>query len=71
MANVTKCPKCGSEMQDGFLIESKLPVRWLAGKPETSVLGGTKAHGIEQRQVESQRCITCGYLELSARTLVE
>jgi hypothetical protein len=67
MLNIDKCPKCGAEMQEGFLIESKLPSRWVAGKPTTSVLGGTQARGREQRQVGSYRCVGCGYLELYAR----
>jgi predicted nucleic-acid-binding Zn-ribbon protein len=67
MMNIDKCPKCGAEMQEGFLIESKLPLRWIAGKPKTSVLGGTQARGTEQRQIESYRCVGCGYLESYAR----
>jgi hypothetical protein len=68
MMDINKCPKCGEEMQEGFLIESKLPTRWIAGKAKTSVLGGTQARGREQRQVESYRCVRCGYLESYART---
>lgn len=65
-----KCPKCGAKMQEGFLIESKLPSRWIAGKPEASVLGGAKAQGGEQRQIESCRCVECGYLESYARAVI-
>jgi len=57
-------------MQEGFLIESKLPLRWMAGKSESSVLGGTKTRGREQRQIESYRCVECGHLELYARAVI-
>ena len=67
MMDIDKCPKCGAEMQEGFIIESKLPARWIAGEPKTSALGGTKTHGREQRQVVSYRCVGCGYLESYAR----
>jgi Domain of unknown function (DUF6487) len=68
--NIDKCPKCGAKMQEGFLIESKLPLRWMAGKPERSVLGGTTAKGREQRQIESYCCVECGHLELYARAVI-
>jgi len=68
--NTDKCPKCGGCMQEGFLIESKLPVRWIAGKPEKSVLGGTKASGKEHRQIETHRCVECGFLESYARAVI-
>jgi Domain of unknown function (DUF6487) len=63
----SKCPKCGAEMQEGFILEQRIPVRWIAGKPETSFLGRIKAGGREQRHVESYCCVGCGYLELYAR----
>jgi Zn ribbon nucleic-acid-binding protein len=53
-------------MQEGFIIESKLPSRWIAGPPQTSILG-TNASGREQRQIASYRCVACGYLELFAQ----
>ena len=57
-------------MEAGFLIESKFPVRWIAGKIEPSVLGGIKARDWERRQVESQCCVGCGFLELYARASI-
>ena len=68
--NNNKCPKCSGKMEEGFLIESKIPLRWIAGKPETSVLGGTKAHGKVHRQIEGHRCVECGFLELYAQTVI-
>jgi len=68
--NIDPCPKCGAAMQEGFLIESKLPLRWITGQPETSALGGTKISGQQQRQVQSYRCVGCGYLESYARAAI-
>jgi len=68
MKALSKCPKCGAEMMEGFLLEHRVPVRWITGKPERSTLGDIKAHGREQRQVESYRCVGCGYLESYAQT---
>jgi hypothetical protein len=55
-------------MKKGFLLEHRLAVRWISGEPETSALGDIKAGNREQRQVESCRCVKCGYVELYART---
>ena len=63
MKKPPRCPKCGAEMQEGFIIESKLPSRWIAGPPETGILG-IKASGREQRPIASYRCVACGYLEI-------
>jgi hypothetical protein len=57
-------------MQEGFLTESESPLRWMAGKPQPSVPGGTTAQGREQRQIESYRCVECGHLELYARLVI-
>jgi predicted RNA-binding Zn-ribbon protein involved in translation (DUF1610 family) len=66
--NAYNCPKCGAEMQEGFLLEHQLALRWIAGKPDTSSwLGDVKAPGREQRQVRSYRCVGCGYLESYAQ----
>ena len=66
--NDKKCSKCGAEMQEGFILEHRLAVRWIAGKPETSLLGDViKTDGREQRRLESYRCVACGYLESYAQ----
>jgi predicted nucleic-acid-binding Zn-ribbon protein len=67
MMNAHKCPKCSADMQDGFLLEQKLPLRWITGTPEASVFGNIKVHDRDQRQVEGYRCVQCGYLELFAQ----
>jgi len=65
-----KCPKCSADMQEGFILEHRLPVRWIAGKPEKSLLGDIKAAKREQRQIESYRCVGCGYLESYATEII-
>jgi uncharacterized Zn finger protein len=69
MTNIDKCSKCGADMQEGFILEHRVAVRWIAGKPETSFSGDIKARGKEQREVESYRCVGCGYLESYARAI--
>jgi hypothetical protein len=67
----SKCPKCEAEMQEGFVIETKMPLHWLAGRPETKVLGVPvlsirSSKGSPPRQTVSYRCTACGYLEMYA-----
>jgi len=69
MTTTDKCPKCGSKMQEGFLVEHRQPLRWIAGKPKKSLVFGTKADG-EHRQIETYRCVECGYLESYARAVI-
>jgi hypothetical protein len=54
-------------MEQGFTLEHRKAVRWIAGKPKTSPLGDVRA-GAEQRQIETYRCVGCGYLESYAST---
>jgi hypothetical protein len=69
MTNTDKCVKCGGDMEEGFILEHRAAVRWIAGKPEASFSGDIKARGKEQRQVTSYRCIGCGHLESYAREI--
>ena len=62
MLDSHKCPKCGSEMQEGFIVEHRQPVRWIAGPPEKSILGGFKGGG-ENREIKTYLCPGCYYLE--------
>jgi hypothetical protein len=70
MKTPSKCPKCGGEMREGFILDHRLASRWIAGKPEASFFGDIKAKGREQRQIESYCCVGCGYLELYAQTKI-
>ena len=67
MKTPSKCPKCGAEMQEGFILEHRNAVRWIAGKPELSFLGDIKVEGRVQRHIQSYRCSSCGYLESYAQ----
>ena len=58
-------------MEEGFILEHRMAMRWIAGKPENSFFGDllkTKVKGREHRHIESYRCVQCGYLESYART---
>ena len=69
MKTLPKCPKCGAEMEQGFILEHRKAVRWIAGKPEPSILGDVRTSG-EHRHTESYRCVGCGYLESYAWTRI-
>ena len=76
MANTAKkCPDCGVEMVEGFILDltyggQRVP-RWLRGSPEESAWTGVKAKGKECRSVETYRCIKCGLLRSYANTEVD
>lgn len=63
-----RCPACGSDMVDGFLIDrlqrhvSALPT-WVAGEPARWWWGGLKLRGRERFEVLTRRCRRCGRLE--------
>ena len=65
----SRCPKCGAEMEQGFILEHRKAVCWIAGRPEPSFLGDIHSIG-EQRHIESYRCLGCGYLESYATTKI-
>jgi len=61
------CPKCGSAMEIGFLLDNAhvnyFPTIWVKGLPERSFFRTAKIKGKVKRGVESHRCVNCGYLE--------
>ena len=65
-----KCPKCGSEMLEGFILDmtdaGTSVSQWVAGRPERSWTG-PKVGGKERHQIQSYRCRKCGYLESYAQ----
>jgi len=65
-------PKCGEEMEKGFILDmgdaTWLVPRWIAGEPEPSFWTGTKIRGKEQHEIQTFRCAKCGYLESYAQT---
>jgi hypothetical protein len=66
------CPKCQTEMQEGFIPDhghqgTVLVSSWVAGPPEPSFWMGLKLGGKELRPIVTNRCPACGYLESYAR----
>lgn len=61
------CAKCGSSMEDGFLVDHThggvAKPEWADGPLQTSFWTGVKMKGKERRIVTTYRCTRCGYLE--------
>ncbi len=62
-----KCPKCGGEMEVGFLRDRSRgnlsqPAEWMEGVPERTWFGSLKL-GSTRYAVEAFRCEECGFLE--------
>jgi len=70
-AGPTRCPKCNSEMVQGFVFEIDGAIRkvstWVEGAPEKSWFGSTKVPKEKCVPVGTFRCSGCGYLESYAR----
>ena len=62
-----KCPDCGGEMVEGFVIDMAygggVVPRWVKGRPQWSWWSGLKRKGVECRAVETYRCVGCGLLK--------
>jgi predicted nucleic-acid-binding Zn-ribbon protein len=65
------CPKCQSEMDEGFLFQpgdsnlSSVPIYWVQGRPKKG-FWGTKMKGRMKQNIAAFRCTKCGYFELYA-----
>ena len=66
-----RCPKCGSSMEQGFVLDNtyggRLVSQWVPGVPLKSFWGGTKLPDEQLIPIGAYRCTSCGYLELYAR----
>jgi transposase len=66
-----RCPKCGSEMTEGFLLETGLlsdpRQKWVDGRPVVGIFGIAKTAERDIRRVQTFRCIGCGLLESYAK----
>ena len=64
-----QCPKCGQQMQEGFVPEASQSraggVRWVSGQPEVSYFG-LSLRGREVIEIQAFRCAGCGYVEFYA-----
>ena len=69
MAEMT-CPKCGSRMTTGFLLDNadkgNSTTDWIEGAAEKSFWTGVKVKGRRRFPVMADRCEKCGFLELYA-----
>jgi Domain of unknown function (DUF6487) len=67
----TLCPKCNSEMVQGFIVDFNLAGRmvssWVEGAPEKSSWTGTKAPTEKCIPVGTFRCSGCGFIESYAQ----
>ena len=65
------CPKCGSGMEQGFVLDNthgaRIVSQWAAGPPRKSFWVGTKLPEDEFVPIGTYRCSSCGYLESYAR----
>lgn len=63
------CPKCESEMTEGYVLDRgleklKLTSVWVEGEPEGSFWsGGLKTSNREVFRIQAFRCSKCYYLE--------
>ena len=61
------CPKCDSEMEIGFLLDNAhvnyLPAMWVKDLPERTFFKMAKIKGKVRREVQTYRCLDCGFLE--------
>ena len=61
-----RCPKCSSEMVEGFLIDRDKADRvqtWYEGTVEKYWFGALKLRGRPHYDVITRRCRRCGFLE--------
>ena len=66
-----KCPKCGSGMEQGFVLDNieggRIVSQWAPGTPRKSFWTGTKLPDEDFIPIGTFRCASCGYLESYAR----
>jgi hypothetical protein len=61
------CPKCQTQMQDGYLVDETRVAHWHEGPPRRW-LGMTMVGWAKKRlPITTYRCPACGYLESYAK----
>jgi predicted nucleic-acid-binding Zn-ribbon protein len=63
-----KCPKCSTEMTEGFIldrlnVDAKMKSARVEGQPEESFWSGLKTSNRRVLRVQAFRCPKCNYLE--------
>jgi predicted nucleic-acid-binding Zn-ribbon protein len=69
MATEMKCPKCGSPMTTGFILDMNQGAKtaeWVEGEPEKSWMTGLKLNNRRRFPLTADRCERCGFLEFYA-----
>jgi predicted nucleic-acid-binding Zn-ribbon protein len=64
-----KCPKCGSSMTSGYILDkgqSFAQAEWVEGAPEKSLWTGLKLKDRRRFPLTADRCERCGFLEFYA-----
>lgn len=65
------CRKCEQLMEEGYVIDSlayqSKSETWIEGKKPKSIWAGLTKNNKKQFEVETYRCINCGYLESYAK----
>ena len=71
MSAPQRCPKCGSGMKQGFVLDNipggRIVSQWAEGAPLKSFWTGTKLPDEDFIPIGAYRCSSCGFLELYAR----
>ncbi len=61
------CPKCGKQMEVGFIVDKtyggQSVATWMAGPPVGSFLTGVKVREEDEIDIRTFRCQSCGFLE--------
>src|SRR3954466_2054144 len=62
-----KCPKCGAEMEAGYVPDYSygplISPSWFPGVPEISRWYGLKTKGKPSYPISTYCCVSCGFLE--------
>jgi len=69
MASAMTCPKCGSPMTTGFILDKDQGAKaaeWVEGQPEKSWMAGLKLGNRRRFPLTADRCERCGFLEFYA-----
>ncbi len=67
MATEIYCPKCRTEMTEGYAVDhthgGKVQSTWVEGEPEESFWTGLKTSNRAAFRIQAFRCPACHYLE--------
>jgi hypothetical protein len=64
------CPKCQGSMSEGYTLDvsqSRSVSKWIERAPEKSMWTGLKISGRANLDIQTWRCIRCGFLESYAK----